>query len=422
MQFSRFIHTLRATPATTFFVLANIAVYLGLGLIDTRAFTDLAHDSFLIDWGANVPTLVFAGEYWRLFTSMFLHVSFLHIGMNMLGLWALGRILEPKVGAIYFTAIYILCGLTGSLLSAIARNGHLFISCGASGAILGIFGVAIVYAVKNKSRSEIPLSSLVISLVLTFGAGAISNVDNAAHLGGLVMGILMTIILVIAYRYQATKQAFVAAFFVLPALCITAGYGHYYDAKMKNQLDLAKLNTVLGSIGLGNPSAVYSGFPAVNDCIDAAANELYKEADNAPFLLKLKACNTQTGNEKDFIATAAPKQFAKCQALITDLTKAYNKPEQQQFWGALHQYCQTREDAFNTVFTQKSAKNTKIGTIAKAYVDSSVTLNKIAQPTTPELEQVHQAFIAIFSKKINPLAVIVEAELGCPYTTCSRFN
>jgi len=417
---------LRATPATTFFVLTNIAVYLSLGLLDTRAFTDLAHDSFLIDWGANVPTLVFAGEYWRLFTSMFLHVSFLHIGMNMLGLWALGRILEPKVGATYFTAIYILSGLTGSLLSAIARNGHLFISCGASGAILGIFGVGIVYAVKNKSRSEIPLSSLVISLVLTFGAGAISNVDNAAHLGGLVMGTFMTFILVIAYRYQATKQAFVAAFFLLPAVCIAAGYGHYYDAKMKNQLNLAKLSTVLGSIGLGNPSAVYSGFPAVNNCIDAAANELYKQADNAPFLLRLKTCNTQTANEKDFIATAAPRQFAKCQVLVTDLTKTYNKPEQEQFWSALHQYCQTREDAFSSVFTQAAALKTneaviKAGPLAKTYVDSSVELNKIAQPSTPELEQMHKAFVAIFSK-INPLAVIVEGELGCPYTTCSRFN
>ena len=109
-------------------------------------------------------------------------------------------------------------------------------------------------------------------------------------------------LLVFAYRHKTIKPALLAAFFVLPAVCIAAGYGHYYDAKMKNQLTLAKLNTVLGNIGLGSTSAVYSGLPAVNDCIDAAANELYKEADNTQFLLKLKTCNTQTGNEKDFIA------------------------------------------------------------------------------------------------------------------------
>ena len=420
MQISRFIQTLRETPATSFFLIANIAVYLVLGAIDTRAFTDLAHDSFLIDWGANVPTLVFAGEYWRLLTSMFLHVGIFHIGMNMLGLWALGRILEPKIGATYFSAIYLLSGLAGSLLSAITRNGHLFISCGASGAILGIFGVAIVYAVKNKSRSEIPLSSLVISLVLTFGSGAVSNVDNSAHLGGLLMGILMTMLLVFAYRYKAIKHTFVAAFFVLPAVCIGAGYGHYYDVKMKDQLTLAKLNTVLGNIGLGNTSAVYSGLPAVNDCIDAAANELYNQIDNTQFLIKLKTCNTQTGSEKDFIATAAPRQFANCQALVTDLTKTYNKPAQQQFWSALHQYCQTHSEAFSSVFAKASPLITE-GRLAKAYVDSGEQLNKIAHPTTVELTQAHQAFVAIFSK-INPMAVIVEGELGCPYTTCKRFN
>ena len=108
MQFARLIESFRATPATTFFVLANIAVYFGLGLLDTRAFQSLAHDSFLIDWGANVPTLTFTGEYWRLLTSMFLHVNLMHIAMNMLALWSLGRILEPELGAIYFTAIYLL--------------------------------------------------------------------------------------------------------------------------------------------------------------------------------------------------------------------------------------------------------------------------------------------------------------------------
>lgn len=227
MQFSNLIQTLRATPATSLFVLANIAVYLGLGLFDTRAFANIGHESFLVDWGANVPILSLAGEYWRLFTSMFLHINLMHIAMNMLALWSLGRVLEPKLGASYFIAIYILSGLVGSLLSAVRHMDNPTISCGASGAILGIFGVAIVYALKNRGRSEIPLSSLVVSLVLTFGAGAIANVDNAAHLGGLLTGIVMTVILMVAYRKQVLKYYLLAAFFLLPTIIIVVAYNHY---------------------------------------------------------------------------------------------------------------------------------------------------------------------------------------------------
>lgn len=423
MQFARLIQSFRATPATTFFVLVNIAVYLGLGLVDTRAFQTLAHDTFLIDWGANIPTLTFAGEYWRLLTSMFLHVSLMHITMNMLALWSLGRILEPKLGATYFTAIYLLSGLVGSLLSAILLNGHLFISCGASGAILGIFGVAIVYALKNRAHSEIPLSSLGISLVLTFGAGAIANIDNAAHFGGLMTGVVMTLLLVFAYRYKALKSTLLALFFVLPAASVVAGYSHYSDAKMATQLKLAQLSIVLGNIGLGDTSSVYSGMPAVNECIDAAIKQSNGKAEQVALdaqlhqslIAKLKTCNTQAKGQKDFIATAAPRQFARCQALVSDLGLIYTKPEEQQFWDTLNNYCQTHGDAYRAVYQFATTIS------PQSYVESTNKLTAIVQPTTTEQVKVNAAFVKIFSK-LNPLAIEVVNESGCPYTSCKRFK
>ncbi len=422
MQFSRMIPSFRATPATTFFVLANIAVYLGLGLLDVRAFQGLGHESFLIDWGANVPTLTFAGQYWRLLASMFMHVNLTHIAMNMLALWSLGRILEPKIGATYFAAIYLLSGLVGSLFSAIWRNGQFFISCGASGAILGVFGVAIVYALKNKAHSEIPISSLVISLLLTFGAGAIANIDNAAHLGGLITGILMTLLLMFAYRYKPIKNLLLALFFALPVCVLVIGYHHYYDGKMVTQLKLAQLSGVLGSIGLGESSSVISGMPSVNECIDAAVGTVNKKADlvglsrqvEQQLITKLKACNTQTKNQKDFIATAAPRQFSRCHALAGDLSSVYHQPEEQQFWEVLGNYCQAHGDAYRTVYQSVATIN------PKQYVDSTYKLAAIVQPVTTEEVRVNSAFVRIFSK-LNPLAIEVVRESRCPYTSCKRF-
>ena len=420
MQFARLIHSFRVSPATSFFILANVLVYVGLGLIDTRAFQDVAHDSFLIDWGANVPLLTFSDQFWRLLTNTFMHVNLTHIAMNMLALWSLGRILEPKIGSFYFTSIYIFSGLVGSLASAIWRDGLFFISCGASGAIMGIFGVAIVYALKNKQHSEIPLSSLGISLALTFGAGTIANIDNAAHTGGLVTGILMTLILIYAYRHKSLKQALLPIFFVLPIAVLLTGYSHYYDGKMAAQLKLAQLSIVLGNIGLGDNSSVYSGMPSVNECIESVMHETIKIPASAVngqegTIKKLKTCNTQGKGQKDFIATAAPKQFARCQALVGDLGKIYNKPEEQQFWVALNDYCQAHGDAYRTIYGKSQTFD------ANQYRNSTAKLSTIVQPITTEQVKINAAFVRIFSK-INPLIKIVVNESGCPYSTCKRFK
>ncbi len=422
MQFPRLIQSFQTTPATTFFLLTNIAVYLGLGLVDVRAFQGLGHESFLIDWGANVPVLTFAGQYWRLLVSMFMHVNLTHIAMNMLALWSLGRILEPKLGATYFAAVYLLSGLMGSLLSAVWRNGQFFISCGASGAILGIFGVAIVYALKNRARSEIPLSGLGISLALTFGAGAIANIDNAAHLGGLLTGIIMTLLLIMAYRYKPFQSSLIALFFVLPSVVIVVGYGHYYDSKMATQLKLAQLSMVLANIGLGDSSSIYSGMPSVNECIDAALGQVNNKLElvssslqmQQNLITKLKACSTQTHSQKDFIATAAPRQFGRCRILADDLSLVYSKPEEQHFWSVLSSYCQAHGDAYRTVFQSATTID------AKKYVESTNKIAAIVQPVTTEEIKTNSAFVRIFSN-LNPLAIEVVQESHCPYTSCRRF-
>jgi membrane associated rhomboid family serine protease len=126
-------------------------------------------------------------DYWRLLTSGFLHEGLLHIGVNMLSLWFVGRVLEPAIGTRYFVAIYfasLLAGSFGALLFTPAEP-----TLGASTAIFGIFGALIVVA----HARGIPIwqsglgPMLAINLLFTL---TVSDVSVGGHIGGLVSGLI----------------------------------------------------------------------------------------------------------------------------------------------------------------------------------------------------------------------------------------
>ena len=124
------------------------------------------------------------GEWWRLLTAAFLHGSLLHVGMNMLVLWLIGQPVEEAIGRGRFLALYIVSGLAGSA-GAILFDPYA-ITVGASGAIFGIMGAALVL---EWQRSYVlggsALSLIVVNLVLTF---AIPNISIGGHIGGLLGG------------------------------------------------------------------------------------------------------------------------------------------------------------------------------------------------------------------------------------------
>ena len=157
----------------------------------------------LLDFGAMFGPLIANGEYWRLFTSMFLHVGMMHLLFNSIGLLIFGRIVEGTYGRLRFALIYVLAGLAGSVASYIINSAA--IGAGASGAIFGVLGALVAFLVANREMlGEVGRQTLVAIAVLAainiFFGFADSGVDNWAHLGGLAGGFALGMALTPRYK------------------------------------------------------------------------------------------------------------------------------------------------------------------------------------------------------------------------------
>jgi membrane associated rhomboid family serine protease len=126
------------------------------------------------------------GEWWRLLTAAFLHGSVIHLGMNMLMLWWIGGPVEEALGRGRFLALYVVSALAGSA-GALIFSPNAF-TVGASGAIFGILGAALVFERQGVHvLGGSALSIILLNLVLTF---AVPNISIGGHLGGLAGGAL----------------------------------------------------------------------------------------------------------------------------------------------------------------------------------------------------------------------------------------
>ena len=151
----------------------------------------------LILFGAKVNPLIEAGQYWRLLTSIFIHIGFTHLLFNTYALFVLGKYSEKIFGHSKLIILFIFSGLTGSTLSYL-MSPHL--SAGASGGIFGLLGAIVVYGWDNQFlRSSGLITNLMIILGLNLVLGMIiPGLDNFAHLGGLIGGSSIGIILRLA--------------------------------------------------------------------------------------------------------------------------------------------------------------------------------------------------------------------------------
>lgn len=193
---------IRPIPIITIgLILINVIVHI---ILEKNG--DTHEPLYMLRNGAVYSGLVFnEGQYYRLFTAMFMHFGTAHLLNNMLALALMGTNLERTIGKLYFTIVYLFSGVMGCLVSAINiyYKQTLTVSAGASGAIFGILGAIMVLAVLSAKNRGISVYFRIILVLLILLDTDTSNVDVIAHAGGFVAGIVsMTLI----YLYNKFKQ------------------------------------------------------------------------------------------------------------------------------------------------------------------------------------------------------------------------
>ena len=198
--------TRRTVPLVTYALIALNVIFF---------FVELSGgDAFIMKW-AFVPSRFLAnpgGDFLTIFTSMFMHAGWVHLGGNMLYLWIFGDNVEDRFGHLKFTIFYLLCGVAATFSQLAFSSASNIPNLGASGAVAGVLGAYILLFPQGKvkvlmGRSVIPMPALVVIglwIVLQFfsGIGSIATaaadtggVAYMAHIGGFIAGFALTFLL-----------------------------------------------------------------------------------------------------------------------------------------------------------------------------------------------------------------------------------
>lgn len=191
---------LAATPhawVTPLLIAANVAVFAVISAVGIRILG--ARPEEYLRFGANFAPLTTGGDWWRLFTCIFIHFGIVHLAFTAWALWDSGRLTERLFGNAGFCALYVFAGLCGSSFSMLWNQD--VISGGASGAVYGVFGALLAYmtlergALPPQALNRLRLSTSTFVVYSIFYGFVQSGIDNAAHLGGLAGGFIMGLIL-----------------------------------------------------------------------------------------------------------------------------------------------------------------------------------------------------------------------------------
>ena len=260
-----------ATPRvimTPVFIAACVAVFAAMVACGVPVLWPTGTE--LVDWGANEGArIVLSHQYWRLFTSVFVHGGFIHLAVNMWSLLVIGPLVERLFGNWAFAVIYVAAGIGGAIASVAASPVR--IGVGASGAICGILGALLAFLITH--RRSIPASVLkslranalgVVVFMLILGA-MVPNIDQEAHLGGLatgfVGGLLLSRPLPLVFSRRVALRRGVSSVLMAAAL---AGMAFAVARRGETKLPPAvRFQGILSQItpGLGEFNAIEQAMP-----------------------------------------------------------------------------------------------------------------------------------------------------------------
>lgn len=196
--------------------------------------------------GLQYPLVVDNGEWYRLLSAPMLHLDIFHILFNSVALYLAGRVLEPMVGRLWFTAIYALGGIAGGFMS-LALNAHNVVSVGASGAIMALFAAMLVLSLRappgaDRTRMQrTAVQVLIPSLLPLTGAATGAHVDYGAHFGGAIGGGILGGLLIALWRTDTEKPPLQALAQTVAVLAIVAlGWSAVANARQYHVFALGK--------------------------------------------------------------------------------------------------------------------------------------------------------------------------------------
>ena len=200
-------HHSRQGVVTGALIAVNVLMF-GLQQLVGPAFTDRMDLQAMAQRISTLPSTshigVAYGDWYRLVSSMFVHASILHLGMNMLSLWWIGAPVEARLGRSRYLLTYFTCGIAGSAASYASLQAY-GSSLGASGAIFGLLGVLAVLAYRERLNMQPVITVILLNLIFSFTQPSISW---EAHVGGLVAGLVLGVALAYAPRPRAVISWF----------------------------------------------------------------------------------------------------------------------------------------------------------------------------------------------------------------------
>ena len=289
----RFARAILSRPYifTIVFIIANVFVFI----LTAQAGAD-QNPAVLIRFGAKVNSLIEGQhEWWRFVTPIFLHGGIAHILMNMYGLWVIGPYVERLYGSAKFVVFWVVTGVAGVVASYLSVQPGIHnagpigrflfksqdaVSVGASGALFGLIGVLFVFGIKF--RHELPegfkrafgtgmLPTILLNIFIGY---MIPVIDNAAHMGGLVSGALLA--LVVGYKRPGERTGVAVFWHVLQVLALALVVVSFVMVARNFNKQYPNLSDVVPHSLLENNSDVADYLNATNNAqevFDSAVNK-----------------------------------------------------------------------------------------------------------------------------------------------------
>jgi rhomboid protease GluP len=294
----------------------NVIVFI-LMAIDGAEIFAVTNGLVHIKWGSNVTALTLSGDWWRLITSTFIHFGIIHLAMNMYALYTAGVYLEPMLGKTKYVTAYLCTGIIAGIVSLWWHKEGVN-GAGASGAIFGLYGVFLALLFTNLIPKQVRsalLQSIGIFVVFNIVYGMRSGIDNAAHIGGLLSGIIIGFVFYLLLKKEEEGSKSTFALLAIIAVVVLSAWMY--------------LDNPGNKIGSEDRAAVLKelkevGFPDADRFIKK--NNEFAESDKAIVNIFREGTPENSSwinkNEENL-----NREFEKATAIITEM-KSYNVSEE----------------------------------------------------------------------------------------------